>query len=156
MEKCVRVLVNESGNIERAVQEISCNPITNTVYPNWFIVGAIILGLIVLWFTVLYPMWNIWASKLSGEASLQEAFRQQQIQIAEAKGRLEAAQINKEAALIEAEAVSKQINIIGEKLQNHDLYLKWQWIEMMNKKPDGSVIYVPTEAGLPILEAGKR
>jgi selenocysteine lyase/cysteine desulfurase len=80
---------------------------------------------------------------------------EQKIQIAEAEGRLQAAEMNKKAAIIEAEAVAKQIEVIGNNLQKHDLYLRWQWIKMMEDR-DGSTIYVPTEANLPVLEAGKR
>lgn len=123
-------------------------------------IGGSVVGLIVLWALVGYPWWNVWASHQSGLADLQQAKNEQQIQIAQAQSRLDAAQLNKKAAIIEAEAVAAQVEAIGKKLQKHDLYLKWQWIKMMEDRSsngdDNSVIYVPTEAGLPILEAGKR
>ena len=119
------------------------------------LVGGLVGGYIV-WHIVGYPYWNVWASKKSGEAQLQEALNTQRIQLAEAKARKEAATLNKESAIIEAEAVSEQIKRIGVNLSKHDLYLKWQWINMMKEQPEGSTIYVPTEANLPILEAGKR
>lgn len=129
--------------------------------PMWLVYGggAFVLVLII-WLVWLYPMWNVWASHQSGLADLQQAKNEQQIQIAQAQSRLDAAQLNKKAAIIEAEAVAAQVEAIGKKLQKHDLYLKWQWIKMMEDRSsngdDNSVIYVPTEAGLPILEAGKR
>lgn len=119
----------------------------------------IIIALVVVligWFLFGYPMWKVWASGKSGEADLQQAHKEQQIQVSKAQGRLDAAKLNKEAAIIEAEAVSEQITKIGAQLTEHDLYLKWQWIKMMEEKPEGSVIYVPTEASMPILEAGRR
>jgi regulator of protease activity HflC (stomatin/prohibitin superfamily) len=112
--------------------------------------------IIILWALFGYPMWKVWASGKSGEADLQQAHKEQQIQVSKAQGRLDAARLNKEAAIIEAEAVSEQITRIGAQLTEHDLYLKWQWIKMMEERPEGSVIYVPTEASMPILEAGKR
>lgn len=115
-----------------------------------------IVAVLVLWVLFGYPIWRVWASQKQGEADLQQAHKEQQIQVSKAQGRLDAAKLNKEAAVIEAEAVSAQIEKIGANLKNHDLYLKWQWIKMMEEKPDSSVIYVPTEAGMPILEAGKR
>lgn len=84
-----------------------------------------------------------------------EAQYEQRIQVAQAEGRLLAANKNKDAAIIEAEAVAAQINVIGEGLTKHDLYLRWQWIKMMEDR-DGETIYVPTEANLPILEATRR
>ncbi len=119
-------------------------------------IAAIILVLgfvgFLLWFL---PVWNVWSSRKSGEANLAEAVYEQKIQVAQADGRLLAAEKNKQAAIIEAEAVAAQINTIGEGLQRHDLYLKWQWIRMMEER-EGETIYVPTEANLPILEATRR
>lgn len=108
-----------------------------------------------LWFLVGYPIWNVWASRQQGVAELQQARNEQQIQIAEAQSRFDAAELNKKAAIIEAQAVSEQIKVIGVQLSAHDLYLKWQWIKMMEDR-EGETIYVPTEANLPILEANRR
>ena len=106
-----------------------------------------------LWF---FPVWHVWKSQKSGEADLAEATYEQKIQVAQADGRLSAALKNKQAAIIEAEAVAAQINTIGEGLQRHDLYLRWQWVKMMEESGAyRETIYVPTEANLPILEAGR-
>lgn len=126
---------------------------------SWFSIGIIcffiFIVIMLLWLT-FYPRYNVWAAHKEGEADLAQAKNEQQIQIAQAQSRLDAAQINKKAAIIEAEAVAAQIQTIGENLQRHDLYLKWQWIKMMEERSSGDTIYVPTEANLPILEAGKR
>jgi hypothetical protein len=111
--------------------------------------------LILLWTLVLYPHWRVWAAHKEGQADLQRAKNEQQIQIAKAQSRLDAADLNKRAAIIEAEAVALQIQAIGKELSAHDLYLKWQWIKMM-EETEATTIYVPTEAGLPILEASRR
>lgn len=66
-----------------------------------------------LWF---FPMWHVWQARKSGEADLAEATYEQRIQVAQADGRLLAAEKNKQAAIIEAEAVSAQIDIIGKEL----------------------------------------
>ena len=122
---------------------------------------ACIAGLVIsilFWVLVGYPHWRVWSSHQRGLADLQQAKNEQQIQIAQAQSRLDAAELNKKAAIIEAEAVSEQIKAIGGELTEHDLYLKWQWIKMMEDRPDEgdhSVIYVPTEANIPILEASR-
>jgi hypothetical protein len=120
-----------------------------------FWIGAFVLAFVLFWILFGYPHWRVWASHQAGLADLQQAKNEQQIQVAEAQGRLDAAQLNKQAAVVEAEAVALQIHCIGDQLTKHDLYLKWQWIKMMEDR-DGETIYVPTEAGLPILEAGGR
>jgi len=109
-----------------------------------------------LWALVGYPKWRVWASHQEGLADLMMARNEQQVQVAEAQGRLDAAQLNKKAAVVEAEAVALQIEAIGKQLTTHDLYLKWQWIKMMEERPKSSTIYVPTEANIPILEATRR
>jgi regulator of protease activity HflC (stomatin/prohibitin superfamily) len=117
--------------------------------------GVVPLVFIILgWVLVGYPKWRVWASHQEGLADLQRAKNEQQIQIAQAQSRLDAAGLNKKAAIIEAEAVAAQVEAIGKELKQHDLYLKWQWIKMMeDSETDATVIYVPTEANIPVLEA---
>jgi regulator of protease activity HflC (stomatin/prohibitin superfamily) len=54
-----------------------------------------------------------------------------------------------------AKGVAEANKIIGESLKENEAYLRWLWINGLTEGGN-SVIYVPTEAGLPILEAGKR
>ncbi len=114
---------------------------------------AFVIIVIAVWMGV-YPPYSVWAARKAGEAAFADAMGEQKIQIAKAHSRLEAAENNKKAAIVEAEAVEAQIKKIGEGLQHHDLYLRWQWIKMMEERHAKSdTIYVATEAGLPILEA---
>lgn len=115
------------------------------------LVIAFVWGLV-----ALMQIYGVWSARKEGEADLARAQRDQQIQKAEAQGRLDAAELNKQAELIDAAAVAQSIEIIGKKLHENEGYLRWQWIEMMRDRDAGDTIYVPTEAGLPILEAGKR
>jgi regulator of protease activity HflC (stomatin/prohibitin superfamily) len=118
-----------------------------------YFVGFVVMVLIA-WGLIGYPHWRVWASHQRGLADLQQAKNEQQIQIAKAQSRLDAAALNKQAAIIEAEAVAAQIQAIGDKLTTHDLYLRWQWIKMMEDTAgEHNTIYVPTEANIPILEA---
>src|SRR5579871_5039325 len=122
-------------------------------------VGSGVLIVVLLWSLWGYPHWRVWASHQQGLADLSMAKNEQQIQIAKAQSRLDAAKLNKQAAIIEAEAVAEQIQAIGTQLTAHDLYLRWQWIKMMedtHEDADRSVIYVPTEAQIPILEARRK
>lgn len=123
-------------------------------YPFWIIVGTCVLF---FWAFCLafFPRYRVWSHRKRGEADLAEANFEQQIQIARAKARLEAAEMNKKASIIEAEAVALSVERIGKSLEHNHGYLKWQWIKMM-EETDNATIYVPTETNLPILEAGKR
>lgn len=123
----------------------------------WILGGVV--AVVLFWALVGYPKWRVWAAHQAGLADLQRAKNEQQIQIAQADSRLGAAELNKKAAIIEAEAVAEQIKAIGTQLTTHDLYLRWQWIKMMEdshkESTDNTIIYVPTEANIPILEAGR-
>lgn len=95
------------------------------------------------------------AAQKQGEAELAKAHNEQLVQVARAKGRLEAADLDRQAEIIDAQAVAQSVEIIGKTLHENEGYLRWKWIHMM-EDTDNATIYVPTEAGLPILEAGKR
>lgn len=115
------------------------------------------LMLVVAFRMLVVPPWSVWAARKRGEAAFADAKGEQMIQVAQAHSRLEAAENNKKAAIVEAEAVAAQIEKIGKELHSHDLYLRWQWIKMMeDRNADADTIYVPTEANLPILEATRR
>lgn len=120
------------------------------IYSIGFLLALIIICM------AAYPPYSVYAARKRGEAAFADAMGEQKIQIARAHSRLEAAENNKKAAIVEAEAVEAQIKKIGEGLQHHDLYLRWQWIKMMEERHTKSdTIYVATEAGLPILEASR-
>lgn len=146
----IRCIDNRTGT-ERFTDCVEVSYLTTT--NAWILIG-LVLGLAVL-YMIVAPIYGVWASRKRGQAELAEANFEQQIQIAEAQGRFSAAELNKKAAIVEAEAVAAQITTIGEHLKQHDLYLRWQWIEMM-KHRNGETIYVPTEANLPVLEATRR
>lgn len=120
---------------------------------------ATVVILSLVWGLAIGPRWNVWKSHQDGLADLAQAKNEQQIQIATAQSRLAAAELNKQAAIIEAQAVAAQVKEIGTELSHHDLYLRWQWIKMMEDTlkagTESQVIYVPTEANLPILEANR-
>lgn len=114
-------------------------------------VVLVIIGISML----IEPMYNVWRSEMSGKAQLREAEWNRQITVKEAEAKRESAKCLSEAEVIRAEGVAKANKIIGDSLRGNEAYLRYLWIQGLQ---DGSseVIYVPTEAGLPILEAGKR
>ena len=66
---------------------------------------------------------------------------------------LQKAQKDAEIAVAKAEGVAKANKIISESIT--EPYLRYMWIDGIRSEAH-QIIYVPTEAGLPILEAGKR
>lgn len=109
-----------------------------------FIVVGIILGMIYV------PKYKVYSRELSGKAQLKEAEWNRQIAIEEAKALKESAELKKEAEIIRAYGIAEANKIISNSITPE--YIKYKFIEGLN---DGNteVIYVPTEANLPILEA---
>lgn len=102
-----------------------------------------------------YPQYNVWQKELSGKALLKEAEWSRQITIKEAEAKKESAKALAEAEVERAKGVAKANTIIGESLKGNEGYLRYLWIDGIQGK-EAQIIYVPTEAGLPVLEAGKR
>ena len=96
------------------------------------------------------PNYNVYSRELSGKAELKEAEWNRQIAIQEAEAEKEAAKLKAEAEIIRAEGIAEANKIIADSITAQ--YIQYKFVEGLN---DGNteVIYVPTEANLPILEA---
>jgi regulator of protease activity HflC (stomatin/prohibitin superfamily) len=103
------------------------------------------------------PTYNVWQQGLAGQAELKRAEQNRQIKIQEAKAIEESAEHLKAAEIKRAEGVAAANKIIGESLKGNESYLHYLWIHNLAEaeKLGAEVIYVPTEAGLPILEANR-
>jgi len=103
----------------------------------------------------LWPQYNIYAQRAHGQALLAHAQSAKEVAVAEAKAKMESAELLAQAEVLRATGVAKANQIIGESLKNNEAYLHYLWINNLESN-NPTVIYVPTEAGLPILEAGRR
>ena len=114
------------------------------------IVVFIAVGILVL--AAGCPRYNVWQQGLEGQAELARARQNRQITIEEAEAIKASASFKADAEVIRAHGVAKANAIIGKSLEGNESYLRYLWIQGLQ---DGSseVIYIPTEAGLPILEA---
>ena len=100
-----------------------------------------------------------------GKQTLLEAESSKKAMIEEAKAKNESALLEAETKVILAESeakaeierakgVAEANKIIGESLKDNESYLRYLWITGLHDG-HGERIYIPTEGGLPILEAGK-
>ena len=90
-----------------------------------------------------------------GKATLLQAENERKVAIETAKAKQESAKFEAQAEIVRAGGVAKANKIIGESLKKNEAYLRYLWVNQLNKNQQ-NVIYIPTEAGMPILEAGKR
>lgn len=117
----------------------------------WLMV-VIVLGLFVLFG---YPHYVVYYSRLDGEAELERQRYAKQVAVQAALAKRESAELLAEAEVRRASGVAQANKIIGDSLRENEAYLRYLWISNMGEN-NKEVYYVPTEAGLPILEAGKR
>lgn len=100
------------------------------------------------------PHYNVYTQRLAGEAALAHAQASKEVAVAEAKAKMESADFLSQAEIKRAEGVAKANQIIGESLKGNEGYLRYLWINNLESQ-NPTVIYVPTEGGLPVLEAGR-
>ena len=117
-------------------------------FVSWLIIFAVLMG---LWGC---PHYNVWQQGLAGEAELARAGQNRQIKTQEAEATKESAVLLAEAEISRAKGVAEANKIIGKSLDGNESYLHYLWIHNL-AECQGDIIYVPTEAGLPILEAGR-
>lgn len=116
------------------------------------VILLLILVALIMWGC---PNYNVWQKTLAGEAELKRAEWNRQIVVKEAEAKLNSAKMLADADVERAKGVAEANKIIGDSLKNNEAYLRYLWIHNL-EAGNNSVIYIPTEAGLPILEAGKR
>lgn len=101
------------------------------------------------------PQYSVYEQRLTGEAELSRAEYSRQIAVREAQAKKDAAALLADAEVARAKGVAQANQIIGDSLRNNEAYLRYLWVNNLENNK-ASVIYVPTETGLPILEAGRR
>lgn len=105
--------------------------------------------------TFVNPRIQIWRQSMLGQAELAHAEYNRQIAVCEASAKMEAAQFLAEAEIIRAEGVARANKIIGDSLKENEGYLRYLYINHLAENNEKTVIYVPTEGALPILECSR-
>lgn len=98
------------------------------------------------------PKYNVWNAQMQGKAKLAEANQSRQIKITEARAKKESAIYEAQAEVERAKGMAKANHIVGDSLDGHSNYLMYLYIQNM-QKTSNQIIYIPTEGGMPILEA---
>jgi regulator of protease activity HflC (stomatin/prohibitin superfamily) len=122
---------------------------------KWATIVSVVIALLVSLGMWGIPRYRVWQRELSGQAQLAEAEWTRKIVVEEANAKMEAAKLLAQAEVERAKGVAEANKIIGESLNDNESYLRYLWIRGLH---DGSseVIYIPTEANLPILEAARK
>lgn len=116
-----------------------------------WIVGVIIVFIISMAF--IRPWYNVWSQEMEGKAEFAKAEQNRKIKIEEAKANLEAEKLNAQAEIERAKGAAEAIRIENGSIT--PTYIQYLWVRQQGDLNSKTVIYVPTETNLPILEAGR-
>lgn len=114
-----------------------------------FVVLAVIFG-----FMFGYPKYKVWKAEQNGKAQFAEAEQNRRIKIEEAKANLEAEKLNAQAEIERAKGAAEAIKIENGSITPE--YIQYLWVRQQGSLSDKTVIYIPTEANLPILESNRN
>lgn len=101
------------------------------------------------------PQYNVWQQGLMGKAELRRAEQNRKITVEEAQAKLESAELLNLAEVKRAEGLAQATALVVDSFGGPDSYLRYLWIQSLENNK-ANIIYVPTEAGLPILEASRN
>lgn len=117
-------------------------------YLIYWLVGVFLAIFLIAVSMVVFPIWGVWASKLSGEGALARAESSRRVIVAQARAEMEAAELR-----------AKAIAIVGKAAKDFPEYRTQEFIGSFAHALDSGkisqIIYVPTEANIPITEAGR-
>ena len=116
------------------------------------VIGLALGTVLLAGFMFGYPQYRVYSQRLAGEAALAEAQSSRQVAILEARAKKESAISLAEAEVIRAEGAAKANLILQNSLGGPQGYLRYLQIQALENSK-AQLIYVPTEAGLPVTES---
>lgn len=112
-------------------------------------VAAIVVLIVSMAF--IRPWYNVWSQEMEGKAEFAKAEQNRKIKIEEARANLEAEKLNAQAEVERAKGAAEAIRIENGSIT--PTYIQYLWVRQQSDLSDKTVIYVPTETNLPILES---
>ena len=112
-------------------------------------IGVIVLFVVAMAF--IRPWYNVWSQEMEGKAEFAKAEQNRKIKIEEARANLEAEKLNAQAEVERAKGAAEAIRIENGSIT--PTYIQYLWVRQQSDLSNKTVIYVPTETNLPILES---
>ena len=120
--------------------------------PGCLLIGIVLAVLAIPATLLVWPQYRVYSERLAGEAALAEAQSSRKVAILEAEAKRESAIALAEAEVLRAEGAAKANRILQDSLGGPEGYLRYLQIQAL-ENTQASLIYVPTEAGLPVTES---
>lgn len=117
-----------------------------------YVIGGIFV-LIVIAASIMFvgPKYKVWRMEMKGRAEFAEAEQNRRIKIEEAKANLEAEKLNAQSEIERAKGAAEAIKIENGQLTT--TYIQYLWVRQQANNQIQKIVYIPTEASMPILEA---
>lgn len=122
---------------------------TNTIL--WIVLILCLTG-VAVFLAWGIPVYGVYSAEQEGKAQLMQALQNRQIKIEEAKANLESERLNAQAEVERAKGMAEAMRIENGSLTPE--YIQYLWVRS-NQFNKNTTIYIPTEAGLPVMEAGR-
>lgn len=123
----------------------------NPQFAKMILWGAAAAVVLVLAIAFGLPLYNVWSQEMEGKAEFAKAEQNRKIKIEEAKANLEAEKLNAQAEVERAKGAAEAIRIENGSIT--PTYIQYLWVRQQSDLNNKTVIYVPTEANLPMLES---
>ena len=114
----------------------------------WGVAGIVA---VIVAMAFIRPWYNVWSQEMEGKAEFAKAEQNRKIKIEEAKANLEAEKLNAQAEIERAKGAAEAIRIENGSIT--PTYIQYLWVRQQSDLNNKTVIYVPTESNLPILES---
>ncbi|MCI7050729.1 MAG: hypothetical protein MR971_04095 [Bacteroidales bacterium] len=114
----------------------------------WIVLAVVLLGVAMAF---VIPWYNVWSQEMEGKAEFAKAEQNRKIKIEEARANLEAEKLNAQAEVERAKGAAEAIRIENGSIT--PTYIQYLWVRQQSDLSDKTVIYIPTETNLPLLES---
>lgn len=128
------------------------NVSSNMIRTIIWVVAGIVLVIVAMAFVM--PWYNVWSQEMEGKAEFAKAEQNRKIKIEEARANLEAEKLNAQAEVERAKGAAEAIRIENGSIT--PTYIQYLWVRQQSNLNDKTVIYVPTETNLPLLESTRN
>lgn len=115
------------------------------------IIAVVALVALIAGMAFVRPWYNVWSQEMEGKAEFAKAEQNRKIKIEEARANLEAEKLNAQAEVERAKGAAEAIRIENGSIT--PTYIQYLWVRQQADLSNKTVIYVPTETNLPILES---
>lgn len=131
---------------------MSANTYNNVSVSKKTIVWIVVIFVAFVAFMMIgMPLYRVWSQEMKGKAEFAQAEQNRKIKIEEAKANLEAEKLNAQAEIERAKGAAEAIKIENGQLTS--TYIQYLWVRTQAANAPQKIVYIPTEASMPILEA---